>query len=93
MVDLVKVARSGDRVETLRALRDVLAAGIAECGSGRDLAALSRQLQQVLAELDALGASAPKGGTTLDEVAARRRARKASAAGESDAPGEVVPGR
>lgn len=54
MADLVKAAQSGNRRETLEALRDKIAASIADCESGRDVAALSKRLMEVMGELDAL---------------------------------------
>ena len=54
MADLVRAAKSGDRRKALEALRDELADGIKKCESGRDLAALSKRLMEVMAELDSL---------------------------------------
>lgn len=67
---LAKVAASGDIGATLRALRDRLAADIEVCESGRDLAALSARLTDVLERIAALPAE--KKGTALDELARRR---------------------
>jgi hypothetical protein len=53
-VSLEATARGGDRLATLRALRDRLAKEIDETRSARDVAALSRQLTEVLAEIEAL---------------------------------------
>ena len=54
MADLVSAARSGDRRQTLEALRDKIAASIQDCESGRDVAALSKRLMEVMNEIDAL---------------------------------------
>lgn len=54
MADLVKAAKSGDRRETLEALRDKIADSIQNCESGRDVAALSKRLMEVMSELDSL---------------------------------------
>lgn len=54
MANLMEAARSGDRRRTLEALRDKLAASIQDCESGRDVAALSKRLMEVMGELDAL---------------------------------------
>ena len=54
MADLVSAARSGNRRETLEALRDKIAASIQDCESGRDVAALSKRLMEVMNEIDAL---------------------------------------
>lgn len=73
-----EAAVSGDRLKTLQALRDKLAHEIDTCGSGRDLAALSRQMTLVLAEIAEL---APTDEVdVVDEIAARRNARRSGAA-------------
>ena len=54
MADLVSAAKSGSRRDTLEALRDKLADSIQNCESGRDVAALSKRLMEVMGELDAL---------------------------------------
>ncbi len=54
MADLINAAKSGDRRATLEALRDKLAASITDCESGRDVAALSKRLMEVMNELDSL---------------------------------------
>ena len=54
MANLMEAAKSGDRRRTLEALRDKLAASIQDCESGRDVAALSKRLMEVMGELDAL---------------------------------------
>lgn len=51
-MDILEAAQSGDRKATLIALRDSIAETIREKPSGRDLAALSRRLLEVMAELD-----------------------------------------
>lgn len=61
MADLVSAARSGSRRETLEALRDKIAASIQDCDSGRDVAALSKRLMEVMGELDALPRPADDG--------------------------------
>ena len=73
-----EAAVTGDRLKTLRALRDHLAVAIDGCDSMRDLAALSRQLTDVVAQIDAL--DPPKTETSpADEVAQRRARRRAGA--------------
>jgi len=54
VADLVKAAKSGSRRETLEALRDKLANSIQNCESGRDVAALSKRLMEVMDEIDSL---------------------------------------
>lgn len=85
---LAPAAATGDRLVALRQLRAVLAAQIDACESARDLAALSRQFTDVLAQIAELESGAPAEKTTVledvaDEVAARRRRRTASGSGRS----------
>lgn len=54
MTNLVDAAKSGNKRETLIALRDILAKTIQECESGRDMASNSKRLMEVMAEIDAL---------------------------------------
>jgi hypothetical protein len=63
---------SGDRVAALSALRDYLA-GLVDGfdGSPKDIAPITKQLADVVRELDTL-APATRKGTALDELAARR---------------------
>jgi len=49
---LVVAARSGDRRLLLEALRDRLAIALVNCNSGRDIAAMSRNLNIISRELD-----------------------------------------
>ena len=60
MADLIDAARSGDKRGTLEALRDKLASTIDGCESGRDVAALSRRLIDVINELDAMPKPKPE---------------------------------
>ena len=66
MANLINAAKSGDRRATLEALRDKLAASIQGCESGRDVAALSKRLMEVMGELDAL--PKPKADSPLARV-------------------------
>lgn len=54
-MDIVSAAATGDRRATLVALRDAIARTIQKCESGRDMAALSKRLIEVMDELDAIG--------------------------------------
>lgn len=54
MDNLVSATKSGDRRRTLIALRDRIAATIDSCESGRDMAALSKRLMEVMDEIDDL---------------------------------------
>lgn len=51
---LTEAVRSGDRREALIALRDSLAEAIDGTESGRDIAALSKRLMEVMGEIAAL---------------------------------------
>jgi hypothetical protein len=79
---LVEAADSGDRLAALRELRGLLARSIFGADSSRDVAALSRQLTEVLEQIAGLEKAAePVRGTPLDELRARRRDRGAGAVG------------
>lgn len=54
MASLTEAVSSNDRRKTLIALRDKLASTIDGTDSGRDIAALSKRLMEVTAELDSL---------------------------------------
>lgn len=54
MSSLTDAVSTNDRRKTLEALRDTLAKTIDGTESGRDIAALSKRLMEVIAELDAL---------------------------------------
>ena len=62
----------GDRVQALTALRDYLAGLVDDFdGSPKDIAPVTKQLADVVRELDGLAPPMRK-GTALDELAARR---------------------
>lgn len=69
---IVSVADGGDRLETLKALRHELAMAIQQSSSGRDIAALSRQLREVMDEIETI--SAPE--ETADNVTVLAMVRK-----------------
>lgn len=75
---LTESASSGDRLATLRDLRDLLAQQIQSCDSLRDLAALSGRLQAVLDQIAELEPKQAE-GDGIDEIAKRRSARRAGA--------------
>jgi hypothetical protein len=54
VANLVEAAKSGNKRETLEALRDILASTIQNCESGRDMASNTKRLMEVMAELEAL---------------------------------------
>jgi len=67
---LAEEVASGDVRRGLVALRDLLANALDGCDSGRDIAALSARLTDVLERLAAM--PAPTQGTVLDDLATRR---------------------
>lgn len=54
MANLIDAAKSGDKRATLIALRDKLAETIENCESGRDMAANSKRLMDVISELETM---------------------------------------
>lgn len=73
---LHEAVATNDRRSTLIALRDTIAKTIDECESGRDIAALSKRLMEVIAEIDALPdtkAEASPLENEQDRVALRNR--------------------
>lgn len=76
---LSQSASSGDRLRTLCDLRDLLARQIEACDSLRDLASLSGRLQSVLEQISELEPKKAE-GDGVDEIAARRAARRSGAA-------------
>ena len=54
MANLIDAAKSGDKRATLIALRDKLAETIDRCESGRDMAANTKRLMEVMAELESM---------------------------------------
>lgn len=80
-MSLREVAGTGDRLETLRALRDRIASQIDETDSARDVAALGQRLMDALGQIDDIEGSTPEQkGTALDDLRARRAARRSGAA-------------
>lgn len=76
MGTLAKAVASGGRRETLVALRDKLATTIDGTDSGRDIAALSKRLMEVEAELDALPDPKAKQNPLQKEAARAKSKRK-----------------
>lgn len=73
MANIEQAARENDRRKTLEALRDKLANTLDNCDSGRDIAALSKRLMEVMEELEAL----PEPGAKKNPAqAARERVKK-----------------
>lgn len=77
-MDLAESVAAGRR-EGLEAVRDRLADEL-ESASGRDVASIARELRMTLADLDKLPDSREE--SAVDDLAARRRARRSHAAGQ-----------
>ena len=65
---LLNAAVSGDRLEILKVLRATLAEQISISGSSRDIASLSKQLTEVLEQIDNIENDQPGGETAYDQV-------------------------
>jgi len=72
---LVAVIAAGDRRDSLIALRDELARRLVE--ADKDIAAIARQLTNTLQAIAELPAPAER--SSLDEIAAKRAARRTAA--------------
>lgn len=72
---LAEAVRDG-RLAGLRALRDSIAGDLIACEQMRDKAALYKRLEDVLQQIEALEPSKAE-GDSVDEIAARRAARRA----------------
>lgn len=70
--------QSGDLRRELAAIRDFLIDAIEDCTSPRELAPLTRQLAEVVIQLHEI--PEPANVSDADQVAARRRARRANSA-------------
>lgn len=79
---------SGDELRALRALRDRLAASLADCESSRDEAALSLRLMDCLARITHLEAvTGPAVKTPLSEFEERLRERQRNGGDTADQAG------
>jgi len=74
------VIASGDLQRSLEATRDQIARDLEVCESMRDKAALYLRLSDVLQRLEDVKPEQVKAGDPVDEVAARRAARRAGTA-------------
>lgn len=79
---LSDIARAGQTLATLEALRDAIVADLSACESMRDKAALYLRLSDTLKSIDAIRPPDVK-GDAVDEIAARRAARRTSAPAHS----------
>lgn len=78
MSDVIGAAVGGDRRAILEAVRDRLAEELAGA-KGKDAAPLAKELRATLAELESLPGG--KEVSPLDDLSARRAARRANAQG------------
>ena len=74
MYSLEDVSAAGDDLATLKALRRKIAAAIDKSNSGRDIAALSRQLTLVMDQIRKLEAQDKP--TEIDDLLAKHEYRK-----------------
>jgi hypothetical protein len=86
-VTLAAVVAKGDRKASLEALRDTLAGSI-EVAESKEVAALARQLQSVLAELDALAAPVEADDVVTQFRGHKPTPRKSGAARTAPASGD-----
>ena len=82
MTDLSAAMSSDDYLAALTATRDAIASDLTACESMRDKAALYGRLESTLKLIEAAKPAEQK-GDTVDEIAKRRAARRASAAKSS----------
>lgn len=78
-MNLVEAAKSGNKRDTLIALRDKLAETIDNCESGRDMAANSKRLMEVMAELEAMPDPTAKKESKHDRLKRKSENRKSKA--------------
>lgn len=67
-IKILDTLDKGSELTTLKALQYKIAATIDESASGRDIAALSRQLREVSARIAELDEIESNGDTVLDQV-------------------------
>ncbi|RYE41305.1 MAG: hypothetical protein EOP24_37495 [Hyphomicrobiales bacterium] len=72
---LVAVADTGNRLQTLEALRHFLAESLEDTSSARERAALTRQFMLVMSAIEEYAAPKQVHISKADEIAARRAAR------------------
>lgn len=72
MASVVNAVTDGKK-KTLLALRDTIARTIDECNSGRDMAALSKRLMEIMDEIEAIEQSEKERETPMS----RRKAKRA----------------
>jgi hypothetical protein len=78
-MSLSEVAKNGNRIETLTALRDYLAKALDECESDRDKASLSLRLMDCINQLE--GIQPVDTETAAERIKRRAEERRAAAEG------------
>lgn len=76
---IIDTLENGDELTTLKALQRKVAATLDESTSGRDIAALSRQLREVSARIAELEEMAKQNDTVLDEIIKKHREQRVRA--------------
>ena len=68
--DLVEAAKSGDKLETLIALRDLLAQRLQNTNVGRDVSTMARRLMECVSEIEILEEQkeTKKSGNSIEEM-------------------------
>jgi len=85
--DLVSVVSQGDRLSSLKAMRDALSVEMvrlqkyqtANEAAGRDFAVMTKELSRIMAEIDEIGGVAEN--DSVDDLTKRRNARRADSQG------------
>jgi len=72
-IDLCSVADTGNRLETLKVLLRKVAQALEMSESGRDIAALARQMQIIMSEIEALEAEESAKSPELTEIISKHR--------------------
>ena len=75
-IKILDTLAKGSELTTLKALQYKIAATIDESASGRDIAALSRQLREVSARIAELDEIESNGDTVLDQVIRKHAANR-----------------
>lgn len=73
MGKLLAAVQKGNKRQTLVELRDEIASTIEACESGRDMAALSKRLMEVIEEIDAIDAREAEHENPLQRARARKQ--------------------
>lgn len=76
MGKLLNASESGDRLKTLKELRDMLAGWLENSSSYRDKAALTRQFVYVLAEIEEIESTGDSKKTSIADMREKLRAVK-----------------